>query len=58
MDTFNYPTKAFTPVRMEPKMREKLDRLASKETEGNRSQMIRKLITEALEAREVGNAGG
>jgi hypothetical protein len=44
--------REYTPVRLSPEGLAKVRELAQAETEGNVSQMIRKLLGEALAARE------
>lgn len=49
--------KETTSVPLDPALRDLVQRLADSETEGNRSQMIRKLIREALDARQAREDG-
>lgn len=46
--------REYVPVRLSPEGLAKVRELARKETEGNVSQMIRKLLAEALASRERG----
>ena len=45
--------RVMTAVRLSPAGRDRIDALAKRETNGNRSDMIRKLLAEAMMARDA-----
>lgn len=46
------PARQHTAIRLSPEALERVEQLADDETEGNVSAMLRKLLSEALRARE------